>query len=187
MKITILILFFALLTSCGGGEETDKKISIFFDNITYSNENENIIIFDDAVQKGSLSGNMGIKNGISIEHEISCLNGGEESDACLKITYNTEAETWAGIYLLAMSGDWDTTTDILEEMTALSFQVKSSGNVVVKEIGMGTENDSAGKHAIFNKNIGTEWQEHTIDLSNVNLSAVTGLFYIAIEAAPNKQ
>jgi len=144
--------------------------------------------------------NHGIPSGFmgswkSIKWNSNWRENPKEGISCVKITYDISKDTetsWAGVYVQSTSNNWATSKFGWDLSPYKKFTFWARGSGYVEKFGIGgitgaTELGDSGEAFIGPIDLTPEWVKYTIDLKDIDLTHIIGLFYWATPAEYNSK
>ena len=166
-------------------------------SLTYANDFKQFPVYTDAKSPDNHydpSGWMGDYGDIQVNSE--CLTNPRSGTTCIRVTYTTKKNQgagWAGVYWQNPSNNWGTKAggfDLTGAKKVTFWARGEKGGERIEEFKIGGitgeygDSDMAGIGPV---SLTTEWQQYSVDLSDKDLSSISGGFCWVASADSNTE
>lgn len=150
------------------------------------------VVYDEIPLAYPWSGLMGSDGGTdSLTLDLFSDEDPHSGDICARVTYDSSAEAWAGVFVQA-TGDWRRGPGIgldLSGSQTLTFAARGDRGGEVATFGCGYEPDRNGIADSVSDDLEVtltdSWREFAIDLKGKDLSSISGLFSLRLDGEDN--
>ncbi len=152
------------------------------------------VVYDEIPLRYPWSGYTGSNGGIdSLTVDPFSEENPQSGDICAKISYDSSAEDWAGLFIQA-TGDWRRGTGVGLDLTGaetLSFWARGDRGGEVVRFGYGYSPDQSGTADSVSDSqsmyLSDSWRQFTLDLKGNDLSNISGLFSLRLDREDNPE